>query len=59
MGFEQAWLNYTKKEGYADIEQIRCIYADEESAVMKNAVKELRDALAAFTGRDPQVNALS
>ena len=25
----------------------------------KNAVKELRDALAAFTGRDPQVNALS
>ncbi len=59
MGFEQAWLNYTKKEGYANIEQIRCIYADEESAVMKNAVKELRDALAAFTGRDPQVNALS
>lgn len=59
MGFEQAWLTYTKKEGYADIDQIRCIYADAESAVMKNAVKELRDALMAFTGRAMEVYPLS
>lgn len=59
MGFEQAWLDYTKKEGYADAEQIRRIYADAESAVVKNAVKELQNALAAFTGREPEHRPLS
>lgn len=53
MGFEQAWLTYTKKTDYTDGGEIRFIYADVKDELVGNSVSELQRALKAFYGREP------
>lgn len=58
MGFEQAWLTYTGKEAYRDIEGIRRIYVNPEGDIIGNAAAELQNAIAVFAGKKPEICAL-
>lgn len=57
MAFEQAYLNYTAKEQYTEIADIKWIAADCTDRRMENSVRELQLALKAMAGAEPAVSA--
>ncbi|MCM1242362.1 MAG: alpha-glucuronidase, partial [Roseburia sp.] len=57
MGFEQAWLDYTRKVSGKGTEKIRYIFAKERDEVMENGIRELQNAFAGLLGRDLRISA--
>lgn len=59
MGFEQAWLDYRRKENYHGADGITGIDTAETGAIVQNAARELQAAIAAMSGKKPELKTAS
>lgn len=55
VGYEQAWLNYSRKTADMELHNIRYIYANVKDELIGNSVKELQRAFAGMTGKELKV----
>lgn len=52
MGYEQAWLDYSRKVNNSETDDIRFICADMDDKIINNSVRELMKAFEGMRGRD-------